>query len=91
MSLSVFGCKGKYLENNFPSRLYKLGLLVAESCHAHHDIFLNFFLSGVKVVEHYSFEGFQEHFLVAEVLSLFFLEEFVCQLPKRIDGVDDDM
>ena len=77
VSLSVFGSKGKDLEDDLPSRLDELGLLVTESGHAHHDVLLDFFLSRIKVVQHDCFEWFQKHFLVAEVLPLFFLKEFV--------------
>ena len=45
----------------------------------------------MQVIQHDGFEWFQEHFLIAEVLSLFLLEELVCKLSERINGVDDNM
>lgn len=80
--LSILRSKRKDVEDDFPSRLYELGLLVTEGCHAHDNVLLYFFLTRVKIIQHYCFEWLQEHFLVAEVLSLFFLQELVCQLPK---------
>lgn len=89
--LSVLSSECKDIENDFPSRLYKLGLLVTECCHAHDNIFLYFFLARVKIIQHYCFEWFQKHFLIAEILSLLFFQEFIRQLPQRINSVDHDV
>ena len=80
--LSILRSESKDIEDDLPSRLDELGLLVTQGCHAHHNIFLYFFLARVKIIQHYCFKWLQEHFLVAEVLSLFFLQELVCQLPQ---------
>jgi hypothetical protein len=45
----------------------------------------------VQVIQHNCLEWLQEHLLVAEVLSLFFLEELVSKLSKRINCVNDNM
>ena len=45
----------------------------------------------MQVIQHYGFKWLQEHFLVAEVLSLFLLKELVSQLPERINSVDDNV
>jgi len=87
--LSVLSSECKDIENDFPSRLYKLGLLVTECRHTHDNIFLDFFLARMQIVQHDCFKWFQKHFLVAEILSLLFFQEFVRQLPQRIDSVDD--
>lgn len=89
--LSVLGGEGENVEDDFPARLDVLCLQEAELGSAHHDVLLDFSLARVKVVEHDSFEGLEEHLLVAEVLPLFFLEELVGKLPQRINGVNHDI
>ena len=51
---------------------------MTQSSYAHDYVFLDLLLARVEVVEHNSVEWSQEHFLVAEVLSFFFLKELVC-------------
>ena len=46
---------------------------MAQSSDAHDYVFLDLLLARVEVVEHDGVEWCQEHFLVAEVLSFFFL------------------
>ena len=88
MVFCVLCCQGKNIEDDFPARLDELGFQKAELSCAHHNILLDFLLARVQIVEHNGLEWLQEHFLVAEVLTLFLLKELIRQLSQRIDGIN---
>jgi hypothetical protein len=78
MSLSsILGSQREDVQNDFPSRSNKLSLLITQSWNTHDYIFFDLFLSIVQVGKHDSFKWLQEHFLIAKVLPLFFLEELI--------------
>jgi len=85
--LSVLGCEREDGEDHLPTRFDETGLLVAERCHAHDDVLLDFAVWRVQVVVHNGFKGFQEHFLVAEVFALLLLKEFVSKLAQGVKSI----